>query len=68
MKRLAPGKIAGTFTGNDLTKDLTSEQIVLVQIDPVSGKAYLVDAVKNSDNTITAEFPCTGPFVIAQVK
>lgn len=71
--RLPNGKIKASFPGNALTQGKKAEQLVIVQIDPVAknndGKPaiHFVDvAIDSSNNTLTAEFPCAGPFYVMQ--
>lgn len=68
-KKLPPGKISASFTGNELTKDKTDDQLVIVQVDPETDKVYFVDVkIDPATNTLSADFPCTGPFVICEIK
>ena len=58
------GKIKATIPGCENTKGKDSDKMAIVQIGP-DGTVYVVDVTVDKDsNTLTAIFPCNGPFII----
>ncbi|MBR2765591.1 MAG: hypothetical protein IKE03_06390 [Blautia sp.] len=58
------GKLKITFPGNENTKGKDSDKVASVQMGP-DGTIHVVDMTVDKDaNTLTAIFPCIGPFVI----
>lgn len=50
----------------ELAKELTKEDLLIMQVDPETGEVYFIE-VKDFDpatGEITAEFPCLGPFTV----
>lgn len=60
-------KVKATFKA-EVAKDLNEEDLLLMQIDPVTGEVYFVEIEEYDPVTgeITAEFPCLGPFTILE--
>lgn len=61
------GKIKATVKA-EIAKDLDKDSIIIMQIDPKTGKVYFIEIEEYDPETgeITAEFPCMGPFTIMQ--
>ena len=59
------GEVTATLVV-EVAKDLTAEDLLLMQVDPETGDVYFIDVDEYDPATgsITATFPCLGPFTV----